>query len=285
MTDVTTDDTTIDEGALWDETDDDSKLIAPTEVDDELEETEETEEPEEVSEEKVSDGEETEGDAEEDESEAEPEIDYKALWDKSQNEVKAMNGRLKASELRLHQENEELARKVPAAPLAPTEEDNFLAKFRETYSDDVVKAIDLITSRKASQMIDASLSSRLSPLENQTAEMVSQAHFGAIEIAHPDLDEIDASPLFESWLQTRPVHIRAAYSHIRERGTPAEVISMLDEYKENIGSGKQKTIKPVSAPKAKVIAATAVGRRRGTVGSSKQVDDSDLAALWAETDD
>ncbi len=277
--DTTTDDTTIDEGALWDETDDDSKPVEPPEV----EKTEE--DAEEETEESAEETEEAEGETEE-ETEEEPEtIDYKALWDKSQNEVKAMNGRLKASELRLHQENEELARKVPAAPLAPTEEDNFLAKFRETYSDDVVKAIDLITSRKASQLIDASFSSRLSPLENQTQEIVSQAHFGAIELAHPDLDEIDASPVFESWLQTRPVHIRAAYSNIRERGTPAEVISMLDEYKEAIGSGKQKTIKPVSAPKAKVIAATAVGRRRGTVGSSKQVDDSDLAALWAETDD
>ena len=277
MTDVTTDDTTIDEGALWDETDDDSNLVAPPEVEETEEETEE--EPEEETEEEPE--EETEG-TEEEEPEA---IDYEALWNKSQNEVKAMNGRLKASESRLQQENEQLARQVPAAPLTPTEDDNFLAKFRETYSDDVVKAIDLITSRKASQMIDASLSSRLTPVEHATQEMVSQAHFGAIETAHPDLDEIDASPLFESWLQTRPVHIRAAYSHIRERGTPAEVISMLDEYKENIGSGKQKTIKPVSAPKAKVIAATAVGRRRGTVGSSKQVDDSDLAALWAETDD
>lgn len=284
MTDLTTEED-LDLDALWNETDEDGADTpvepageeAETEVEDDSDTEEETEEGTEETEEEV--------EGEEEEEEAAPEIDYQALWTKSQNEVKTMTGRLRASEARLQQENEELAKKVPVASVPPTEEDEFLAKFRETYSDDVVKAIDLITSKKASQLIESSFATRLSPMEAATHEMVTQAHFGAIETVHPDVAEIDASPVFESWLQTRPMHTRAAYEYIRDKGTPAEVISMLDEYKETIGAvkPKPKTTTPVS--KAKVAAATAVGRRRGTVGSAAQADANDLAAIWAETDD
>jgi len=284
MTDETTEEN-LDLDALWNETDEDGVETpvetagedAETEVEDDSDTEEETEEGTEETEEEV--------EGEEEEEEAAPEIDYQALWNKSQNEVKTMTGRLRASEARLQQENEELAKKVPVASVPPTEEDEFLAKFRETYSDDVVKAIDLITSKKASQLIESSFATRLSPMEAATHEMVTQAHFGAIETVHPDVAEIDASPVFESWLQTRPMHTRAAYEYIRDKGTPAEVISMLDEYKETIGAVKPKPKTTIPVSKAKVAAATAVGRRRGTVGSAAQADANDLAAIWAETDD
>jgi hypothetical protein len=273
--------------SLWDETDDEGKVVPAdaagetpeTDVDDDSD----GEEPE-AEDAEGEQEEEEEGQEEDSSQEDEQEIDYEALWKKAQNEVKTMTGRLKATESRLTQEKDELARKVPPAPVAPSEEDAFLAKFKETYSEDVIKAIDLITARKATQIVESTLTTRLSPVEEATNEIITQAHFGAIGSAHPDFEEIDASPVFESWLQTRPIHTQAAYEHIRNHGTPAQVISMLTEYKETIGAVKPKT-KPTKVSETKIAAATAVGRRRGTAQTAAQPDANDLAAIWSETDD
>ncbi len=284
MTELT--DSTQDLNSLWDETDDEGVATTPVETAGDSDETEDrTEDTEEEDTSEDTEEEDTEeGQDEGEEGDEEEEVDYEALWKKAQNEVKTMTGRLKATESRLTQEKEELAKKVPAAPVAPSEEDAFLSKFKETYSEDVIKAIDLITSRKASQIIESTINTRFTPVEAATNEIISHAHFGAIEAAHPDFEEIDESPVFESWLQTRPIHIRAAYDNIRNHGTPAQVISMLSEYKETIGAGKPKT-KTTKVSEAKIAAATAVGRKRGTVQTAAAPNANDIAAFWAETDD
>jgi len=286
MTELTED--TQDLNSLWNETDDDG-VITPATAAGESDEPD-TDDSDETAEDAADDAsDDNEDEAQEDEEgtdgdteEEEQEIDYEALWKKAQNEVKTMTGRLKATEARFTQSQPATA--PPAAPAAPTDEDAFLAKFKETYSEDVIKAIDLITSKKASQIIESTINSRLSPVESATNEIISQAHFGAIESVHPDFEEIDESPIFESWLQTRPIHTQAAYEHIRNHGTPAQVISMLTEYKETIGAVKPKT-KNTKVSEAKIAAATAVGRKRGTVQTAAQADSNDLAAIWAEIAD
>jgi hypothetical protein len=196
-----------------------------------------------------------------------------------------MAGRIKAVETRLTQEKEELLKQTQKPAPAPTEEDAFLTKFKEDYNEDVIKAIDLITTKKATQIVEATLQSRLSPIESTTNDMVVNAHFGAIETAHPDVAEIDESPIFESWLNSKPDHVRFAYEHVRNHGTPKQVISMLDEYKTQIGAVKAKPAKTGVVAKDKVAAATAVGRRRGTVQTAAHASSTDLASIWAETDD
>jgi len=272
MTDNTTE---IDLESLWNETDDDGSIVSPEETN----ESEPQQDDSDVIEDEVVDEEPA---SEEAEPEEEPEVDYKALYERAQNEVKTQTGRLRAVEAKLKQENEELAGKIPPAPVAPTEEDEFLQKFRADYSDDVIKAIDLITTKKASQLIESTLAGRLAPIEQTTYDMVAQAHFGAIEAAHPDVDEINASPAFEAWLESRPAHVKGAYAYVREQGTPAEVISLLNEYK---GAVRPQTKTPSTVPNGKVAAATAVSRRRGTAQSAAAPDPNDLEAIWNETAD
>ena len=275
MTDNTTE---IDLESLWNESDDEGLIVSQEETT--------TDEPQHDDSDVVEDDvgeEDTEEEAsEEAEPEEEPEVDYKALYERAQNEVKTQTGRLRAIEAKLKQEKEELAGRLPPEPVAPTEEDEFLQKFRTEYSDDVIKAIDLITTRKASQLIDSTLAGRLAPIEQTTYDMVAQAHFGAIEAAHPDVDEINASPAFEAWLESRPAHVKGAYAYVREQGTPAEVISMLNEYK---GASRPQTKTPSTVPTGKVAAATAVTRRRGTAQSAAAPDPNDLEAIWNETAD
>lgn len=270
--------TEIDLESLWNESTDDGELVSTDPITDEPQQDDSDAVEDEVEEE----AEPEEAEETEEETESQDEIDYKALYEKAQHEVKTQTGRLKAVEARLKQENEQLAGKLPPEPVAPTEEDEFLQKFRTEYSDDVIKAIDLITTRKASQLIDSTLAGRLAPIEQQTYDIVAQAHFGAIEAAHPDVDEINASPEFEAWLDSRPTHVKGAYAYVREQGTPAEVISMLNEYK---GALRPQTKTPSTVPKERVAAATAVTRRRGTAQSAAAPDPNDLEAIWNETDD
>jgi hypothetical protein len=111
---------------------------------------------------------------------------------------------------------------------------------------------------------------------------VSQAHFSAIESAHPDLDSINASPDFDRWINSRPVHLQAAYAYTRDHGSPAEVISMLNEYK-GVAAPK---VKPTAViPAARVAAASAVSRRRGAPSVSAEAEQTDLEAIWNETAD
>ena len=250
--------TEIDLESFWNETDDEGTILPQEEPEQDEPEQDEPEAP------------------------AAPEIDYKALYEASQQAVKTSDGRARAAEARLRQDNETRAAQAPVPPVVPSEEDEFLQKFRTEYSDDVIKAIDLITTKKATQLIESTLAGRLAPIEQTTLDMVSQAHFGAIEAAHPDVDEINASPAFEAWLDARPAHVKGAYAYVREQGTPAEVISMLNEYK---GALRPQTKTPSTVPTARVNAATAVTRRRGTANSAAAADPNDLQAIWNETDD
>ena len=223
------------------------------------------------------DGEEGDGD--------QPQVDYKALWEKSQHEVKTMVGRLKAAESRGTKEPQTAAPSTSAAPAAPSEDDTFLNEFSEKYHPEVIKAIDLIATKKAKALLDETLAARLNPLETATQDLLGETHFRTIEAVHPDLEEIDASPIFESWLANKPAFLRPVYENIRENGSPAQVIDMLNEYKREIGMNKPKPTTTSKPSKTNVLAATAVNRRRGTASTTKLPDANDLEAIWAETDD
>jgi len=292
MTDTTQDEGDLDLESLWNESDDDGNLVTPGQ-------TPASTEPDSTDVDNHTDNEGDQGDdsgdkSDEDQGDAQQgdqeddsgDIDWKALYEKSQHEVKTTVGRLKALESKVSQPQESRVQ-TPAVPAAPSEEDDFLSKFTEKYSDEVVRAIDLITSRKTQHLVDTSLNQRLTPVEDATAEILTEAHFGAIESVHPDIEAIDASPIFESWIQTRPAHLKATYEFIREHGTPGQVIAMVTEYKETIGATKKnKPTVPSNTTKVdKVIAATGVGRKRGTVSTAALPDANDVQAIWDETDD
>lgn len=222
--------------------------------------------------------EETVGEASEETTE-EPtdEIDYKTAFYQAQQELKTTVGRLKAAEARAQTPKEEEPR--PASGV--NDEDNFLATFREQYNDDVLRAVDIMARRAATDLIQNQVYpqiERIAPLARTTEELMAQAHFGAIEAAHPDVYEIDSAPEFNAWIASRPDHIRGAYEFVREQGTPAEVISMLNEYKAVMKP------KPAPAPVAP-SAAAAVPRRRGTTPVAPSPAKDDFEAAWMEAPD
>lgn len=278
MTDVNDD---LDLESIWNETDDDGNVVKPAEGEEDVSSADLPDDEGDVDTDEETPPAEDESDEGESADDSAPvdEIDYKALYQKEKQRADTANGRLRAEAERIRVEREAMQARQQAAPAAaaePTEEEQFLQKFREEYSDDVVKAVNMIAARQAAQVAEQMLHGRISPVEQQTQAIVEQAHFAAIEAAHPDVYDIDESPEFEAWLETRPPHVKGAYAYVRDRGTPAEVISMLNEYKA--ATQKQNTRTP--PPEDKVNAALAVQRRRGTAPTAAEPVVTDEKALW-----
>ena len=278
----------VDLESIWNETDDDGNVISSEtdtgSVDEESTDASDVGDTDSVEGDAETDAEDTSDDATdglEDDGGAEDEVDYKALWQKEKQRADSAAGRLRAEADR--REREKAAQVVAPAQTdapkasapAPTEEDEFLNKFQEEYSPEVIKAINILAARQAAQIVDQTIQTRVAPVERTTLDMVEQAHFSAIEAAHPDVFDIDESPEFEAWIESRPAHTRGAYQYVREKGTPAEVISMLNEYKA--ATRKTTTTAP---PKEKVQAAMGVQRRRGTTPVASEPSQTDEKALW-----
>ena len=226
---------------------------------------------------------EEDADDSDDTDEEEPDAtDYKSLYEKTQFDLKSTDGRLNAERDRFNREKDELLQKLPKAPLEPSDEDTFLTNFKEKYSDDVLKAIDIVTGRKATELFNSQVASRIAPLEQSTNEVISRAHFSSIEAAHPDVYSIDESPQFSAWIDSRPAHVQNAYRYVRDNGTPTEVISMLNEYKATMTPQNPKA-PPVSA--AKLASASAVPTRRGSLPSAAAPAKDDFASAWDEAPD
>ena len=267
--------------SFWDSIDDEGNLPDTSDVDqideteDETQETEESGEFEdaidaEEAEEADTDEEATE--EPEDAVEDEPEIDLGAELKKAQAEISTMAGRLRAAEDRAKAPPPQ----TESAPAAPDEDEEFLGKFKEEYKEDVLRAIDIIASRRARE-IAGNVLDRVAPIEQQAAQLAEQNHFNTIEAVHPDVVEVDQSEDFNKWIESKPVHVRGAYQFVRERGSAAEVISMLNEY-------KAESTKPESAPKATSTRpiAPVVKRKRGTTQVAPQNRAKTDEELWAE---
>jgi hypothetical protein len=266
----------VDLESIWNETDDEGNVVSAEQEADVVVEEEAP-----AVDEGADEGDEFEEDAPEtaeaaaEEPEVE-EIDYKALYQKEKQRADSAAGRLRAEADRREKERDSQAgAPTPPAVVAPTEEDEFLTKFQEEYSPEVIKAINILAARQAAQIVDQTIQTRVAPVERTTLDMVEQAHYNAIEAAHPDVYDIDESPEFDAWIESKPQHTKGAYQYVRERGTPAEVISMLNEYK----TATRKTTS-IAPPKEKVQAAMGVQRRRGTTPVASEPSQTDEKALW-----
>jgi hypothetical protein len=226
------------------------------------------------------------------ESETEPEVDYKALYEAEQHRLKSTEGRYRSELNRMWEAAKQGKVYIPpdemqgqpayfaqpgyTLPQQQDPDDAFLTKFRQDYSDDVVKAIDLVARRRAQELVTQTLEKYVAPLQSSQHEIAATAHFSAIEAAHPDAYQIADDPTFNAWLESRPDHLRETYFRVRDSGTPREVISMLNEYKET------RHPKATTASPKQVAAASAVKRSRGGLPSTGAPPPEDeFAAAWA----
>lgn len=254
--------------SIWNETDDDGNLVNPP--DPELSDDDNVDDAGATDEETTQDEEEA---VDETPAEGTEEVDYKSMYLAEKHRAESALGRLKAQNPPAQQQQAP----IEETPAEPSEDDKFLAKFRDEYKDDVLRAVEIVAARRTEAALNQFAQSRLLPVERSAQDLVAQAHTNAITAVHPDVYDIDESAEFQAWIDTKPVHVRGAYEYVREQGTPAEVISLLNEYKSSTGR-VQKTNTP---SQTRVNAAAAVPRRRGAPQSAvQQVEELDEKALW-----
>jgi hypothetical protein len=208
---------------------------------------------------------EPEADPEPEVEEREDEPDYKALLEKEKQRFKSFEGRYK-KEKELWEQEKAQPVKEPPKDAEPDPADEFLEKFRKEYNDDVIKAVELISERKARQLVNQVASEKINPLEQAYARTAQEAHFYAIQSAHKDWEEVVGSDEFNHWVEKQPGFLKAAYMQVLERGTSHDVVDLLSSY-------KQAVVKPTTKPDvnpAKAKAAAAVKPTgRGAVPSAK----------------
>ena len=125
------------------------------------------------------------------------------------------------------------------------------------------------------QYVDTSMSKVLSKLQQAEAklEQVAKAesdakHFGEIRKAHPDYEVVATSDDFSVWLERQT----GMWRSVAEHGEPADVISLLNKYKSDIGFDATPVSKEDLVEKAKQSAEPNLPKaRKQKLGNSKKI--------------
>lgn len=219
-------------------------------------------------------------------AESEPEIDYKAELEKERQRFKSFEGRYRKEketwESRFNDLDQKIGKTTPAEPPAaePDPDEEFLSQFREKYNDEVLKAVELVSARKARELVDQVRKEAIDPLVRTTAESAREAHFRTIESAHGDWETVVQSEAFGNWVNQQPRFIAQAYRSVLEQGTAHDVVDLLGTYKE---STRPPATTQTKVDPARARAATAVKTQRGMTPKPR-VSNDDFDAAWDEAE-
>jgi len=81
-----------------------------------------------------------------------------------------------------------------------------------------------------------------------TQKLQVNAHLDAVRTAHADLDTI--KPQIQDWIQTQPKFLQAEYARVAKSGSSAEVIELVDQFKESKGTAGAVPELPASSARA-----------------------------------
>ena len=156
--------------------------------------------------------------------------DLKTYYDQKLNEWKQEKETLAA------QANvaEKVQKEQEYAPPKTKEE---LAQFREKYPD-VYQVVETISHEMADQKT-ADLKAKINELTEKEQKLIVQSAFKQLNSAHPDFNEIKATPEFLAWLEEQPATIADG---IRKNNTdPKWAIRTVDLYKADVGISSNNT--------------------------------------------
>ena len=156
--------------------------------------------------------------------------DLKTYYDQKLNEWKQEKETLAA------QANvaEKVQKEQEYAPPKTKEE---LAQFREKYPD-VYQVVETISHEMADQKT-ADLKAKINELTEKEQKLIVQSAYKQLTSAHPDFNEIKATPEFLAWLEEQPATIADG---IRKNNTdPKWAIRTVDLYKADVGISSNNT--------------------------------------------
>jgi hypothetical protein len=114
---------------------------------------------------------------------------------------------------------------------APPKTKEELEQFREKYPD-VYQVVETISHEMADQKT-ADLKAKINELTEKEQKLIIQSAYKQLISAHPDFNEIKATPEFLAWLEEQPASIADG---IRKNNTdPKWAIRTVDLYKADVG--------------------------------------------------
>jgi len=128
----------------------------------------------------------------------------------------------------------EAQKATPAAPQVeqPVVPDADL--FGDFSEEAIAKGVEKMVAVRTAAIearFDAKLNEVLAPLQAQKAQSAEDAHFSAIEAAHPDVNTIAQSADLAAWIDKQPSFVRDGYKAVIAQGTAEQVIEALNTYK------------------------------------------------------
>ena len=160
---------------------------------------------------------------------------------------------------------------------APPKTKEELAQFKEKYPD-VYQVVETISHEMADQKT-AELKAKINELTEKEQKLIVQSAFKQLNSAHPDFNEIKATPEFLAWLEEQPATIADG---IRKNNTDAKwAIRTVDLYKADVGISSNKT-RAVSNRKldaAQVVLKTKTNPARSASGNKKVWNMSEIQSM------
>ena len=187
--------------------------------------------------------------------------DLKTYYDQKLNEWKQEKEKLSAETEIVKTQQQE----VKYTPPKTREE---LEQFKEKYPD-VYQVVETISHDMAEQKT-ADLQAKISDLTEKEQKLIVQSAYKQLTSAHPDFNEIKATPEFLAWLEEQPASIADG---IRKNKTDSRwAIRTVDLYKADVGISSNKV-----DSKRKYSAAQAVSK---TKASPATINTGGSGKIW-----
>jgi len=160
-------------------------------------------------------------------------IDYEKLVEAREAEK---HWKQVAAEAQAQLEAQKAAPAAATQPEAATPEDAEL--FGDFSEEAIAKGVEKMVAARTAAIeakFEQKLNAVLAPLQAKQAESASDAHFAAIEAAHPDVNAIAQSAELAAWIDKQPSFARDRYQDVIAQGTAEQVIEALNTFKAATG--------------------------------------------------
>lgn len=174
------------------------------------------------------------------------------------------------------------------APYVPVTADAYLndtqkaqiAKFKAEWPDESPAIEMMVEARAQAIMANAQhalvtqLNTVLAPLFQSTEKAEVNSHMSVIRSAHPDLDQVIGN--LPAWVATQPQFLQPAYNSILQKGSAADVVGLLNEYKKASSATGAAPVTPAPAvaqetkPAKNPVSAAAVAATAAVPATQRQ---------------
>jgi hypothetical protein len=178
-------------------------------------------------------------------------------------------------------------------PEGPTEEEKKavaeagakLAQFEKDWPDhaEAMKAnqqLILSEVEKVFKNIVAPLFQQLPALQTAVNETAEERAINTVKAVHPDCIEI--IPEIEKWIPTLPGYMQVAANQVLDKGTPADVIDLMNAFKSATGRVKEAVVAPVIKPENNPRVASLVSPKSSRTGMTVAEDPTDFDSAFSQ---